>query len=84
MHSFLKYHDVACLKMANYSQQKTINSLPQYLAFLEKNYKRYMFTYEEAFLSNGYFIAPDNNNGLIDPETKNRIQQVIQNNFIIN
>ena len=56
VHSFLKNHDVSCLKMANYSQQTTINSLPQYLAFLEKNYKRYMFTYEEAFLSNGYFI----------------------------
>jgi cellulose synthase/poly-beta-1,6-N-acetylglucosamine synthase-like glycosyltransferase len=54
--TFLKNYDVSCLKLANYSKLTTINSFPQYLAFLEKNYKRYMFTYEEAFLSNGYFV----------------------------
>lgn len=54
--TFLKNYDIECLKLANHPKLTTINRLPQYLAFLEKNYKRYMFTYQETFLSNGYFV----------------------------
>lgn len=54
---FLEKNDIQCLKLSNYSRRGNLNTVPQYFAHLEKNYKRHLFCYEEAFFSNGYFIA---------------------------
>ena len=55
----LENFNINVLNMSNYSKKYEKMTFYMFCAYIEKKFKNYLFTYDQSWLNNGYFIKKD-------------------------